>query len=132
MSFTSEQLFRYLMYSLRSYPSAVLLHYLLEEEAEKKELRDKVRSMAKTFLRHALTYHELRGALRDLEQLGLVETRVLAQSHTTVRVNAQAVLDLLATAPNENLPAMKPREFAFLRLWQEASIEQAARVADAG
>jgi hypothetical protein len=130
----SKALFNELLHRLRKYEDgkysdAMLLHYLLRQGADDSEFKSTAVKVALDALSGCLNRWEVQRSIDRLSQLGLISTRVHANTRTHFTVNREAVLALLAKPLPRNLPGIDERHFPFLDEWKTA--QKAAGSADA-
>jgi hypothetical protein len=128
MNMNSQSLFIELLHRLRKYEDAkysdaMLLHYLLRQGADETEFKSTAVKVALDALAGCLNRWEVQRAIDRLTQLGLISTRVHANTRTHFKVNRDAVLALLAKPLPRNLPGIDERHFSFLDEWQAAQSE---------
>jgi DNA-binding MarR family transcriptional regulator len=129
----SKALFNELLHRLRKYEDgkysdAMLLHYLLRQGADDSEFKSTAVKVALDALSGCLNRWEVQRSIDRLSQLGLISTRVHANTRTHFTVNREAVLALLAKPLPRNLPGIDERHFPFLDEWKAA--QKAAGSAD--
>lgn len=122
MSGTPEALFVRLSYHLERVRNVVVLMYLLERQADLQEAKTTSAMIATHGLHGALTYREVRNAINDLIELGLVTTRVHPNTRTHFTVHRDAVLQLLAKPLPHDLPGVRQSSYPFLDAWRAASV----------
>lgn len=130
----SKALFNELLHRLRKhedgkYSDAMLLHYLLRQGADETEFKSTAVKVALDALAGCLNRWEVQRSIDRLSQLGLISTRVHANTRTHFTVNREAVLALLAKPLPRNLPGIDERHFPFLDEWKAA--QTTAGAADA-
>lgn len=123
MDMDSKALFNELLHRLRKfedgkYSDAMLLHYLLRQGADGSEFKTTAIKVALDALHGCLNRWEVQRSIVRLSQLGLISTRVHANTRTHFSVNRQAVLALLAKPLPRNLPGIDERHFPFLDEWK--------------
>ena len=121
----SKALFNELLHRLRKhedgkYSDAMLLHYLLRQGADETEFKSTAVKVALDALAGCLNRWEVQRSIDRLSQLGLISTRVHANTRTHFTVNREAVLALLAKPLPRNLPGIDERHFPFLDEWKAA------------
>lgn len=121
----SKALFNELLHRLRKhedgkYSDAMLLHYLLRQGADETEFKSTAVKVALDALAGCLNRWEVQRSIDRLSQLGLISTRVHANTRTHFTVNRGAVLALLAKPLPRNLPGIDERHFPFLDEWKAA------------
>ena len=114
---TNPALFVSLMYRLKSFRNTALLTFLLEVEADKKDYASTTSVLALRYLGNQLSRREVQKAVDDLEELGLITTRVHANTKTYFKVNAEQVESLLAQPLPNHLPGMDDLQYPFLSRW---------------
>lgn len=114
---TSSVLFVNLMYRLKSFRNTAVLTFLLEVEADKKDYVATVPVLALRYLGNQLSRREVQKAVADLEDLGLITTRVHANTKTYFKVNADQVQKLLMQPLPDHLPGMDDLRYPFLDQW---------------
>lgn len=124
----SKALFNELLHRLRKYEDgkysdAMLLHYLLRQGADVVEHKTTSVKVALDALAGCLNRHDVQRSTVRLSQLGLISTRVHANTRTHFTVNRAAVLALLAKPLPRNLPGIDERHFPFLDEWRTAQKE---------
>lgn len=130
----SKALFNELLHRLRKYEDgkysdAMLLHYLLRQGADDSEFKSTAVKVALDALSGCLNRWEVQRSIDRLSQLGLISTRVHANTRTHFTVKREAVLALLAKPLPRNLPGIDERHFPFLDEWK--TDQKAAGSADA-
>ena len=130
----SKALFNELLHRLRKYEDgkysdAMLLHYLLRQGADDAEFKTTAVKVALDALAGCLNRRDVQRSIVRLSQLGLISTRVHANTRTHFTVNREAVLALLAKPLPRNLPGIDERHFPFLDEWKTA--QKTAGSADA-
>lgn len=115
---TNPALFVSLMYRLKSFRNTALLTFLLEVEADKKDYVTSASILALRYLGNQLSRREVQKAVDDLEELGLISTRVHANTKTYFKVNAEQVRALLSQPLPEHLPGMDDLQYPFLQSWK--------------
>jgi hypothetical protein len=116
----NELLHRLAKYEHGKYSDAMLLHYLLRQGADDIEFKSTAVKVALDALAGCLNRWEVQRSIERLTKLGLIATRVHANTRTHFTVNRDAVLALLAKPLPRNLPGIDERHFAFLDEWQAA------------
>ena len=119
-SLFNELLHRLCKYEDAKYSDAMLLHYLLRQGADVAELRTTAAKVAQDALSGCVNRRDVQRSIDRLTQLGLISTRVHANTRTHFKVNRDAVLTLLAKPLPRNLPGIDERPFSFLDEWQAA------------
>lgn len=122
---TNQTLFVNLMYRLKSFRNVTVLNFLLEVGAEQKEYSCSAQILAHRYLGNQLSARQVEKALSDLIELGLITTRVHANTKTHMRVNAEAVKTLLSQPLPPHLPGMDDLNFSFLNEWQADKVNGA-------
>lgn len=130
----SKALFNELLHRLRryedcKYSDAMLLHYLLRQGADDAEFKTTAVKVALDALAGCLNRRDVQRSIVRLSQLGLISTRVHANTRTHFTVKREAVLALLAKPLPRNLPGIDGRHFPFLDEWKTA--QKSAGSADA-
>lgn len=121
----SKALFVELLHRLRKfedgkYSDAMLLHYLLRQGANEAEFKTTAVKVALDALSGCLNRWEVQRSIVRLTEMGLISTRVHANTRTHFSVNRDAVLALLARPLPRNLPGIDERSFPFLDDWHES------------
>ena len=116
---SNPSLFVNLMYRLKSYRNTAVLMFLLEVEADQKDYVASVPVLAHRYMGNQLSRREVQKAVDDLEELGLISTRVHANTKTYFKVNADQVRALLAQPLPEHLPGMDDLQYPFLQSWKD-------------
>lgn len=119
-SLFNELLHRLSKYENGKYSDAMLLHYLLRQGADGEEFKSTAVKVALDALSGCLNRWEVQRSIERLTQLGLISTRVHANTRTHFTVNREAVLALLAKPLPRNLPGIDERHFPFLDEWRAA------------
>lgn len=114
----NELLHRLTKYKNGKYSDAMLLHYLLRQGADKEEFKTTAIKVALDALAGCLNRGDVQRSIERLKQLGLISTRVHANTRTHFTVNREAVLELLSEPLPRNLPGIDERHFSFLDEWQ--------------
>jgi hypothetical protein len=120
---SSKELFNELLHRLHKfeqgkYSDAMLLHYLLRQGADDTEFKSTAVKVALDALAGCLNRRDVQRSIERLTQLGLIATRVHANTRTHFTVNRDAVLALLAKPLPRNLPGIDERHFGFLDEWK--------------
>lgn len=118
----SKALFNELLHRLRKYADgkysdAMLLHYLLRQGADGTEFKTTAVKVALDALSGCINRRDVQRSIDRLTELGLISTRVHANTRTHFKVNREAVLALLAKPLPRNLPGIDERHFPFLDEW---------------
>lgn len=121
----SKALFNELLHRLRKYADgkysdAMLLHYLLRQGADDAEFKTTAVKVALDALYGCINRRDVQRSIDRLTELGLISTRVHANTRTHFTVNRDAVLALLAKPLPRNLPGIDERHFPFLDEWAAA------------
>lgn len=121
----SKALFNELLHRLRKYEDgkysdAMLLHYLLRQGADGTEFKTTAVKVALDALSGCINRRDVQRSIDRLTELGLISTRVHANTRTHFTVNREAVLTLLAKPLPRNLPGIDERHFPFLDEWVAA------------
>ncbi len=113
----SPLLFVSLMYRMKSFRNVVVLMFLLEVEADKKEYACSIPVMANRYLGNQISRREAQKAVSDLEDIGLISLRVHANTKIYFKVNGDMVLSLLDQPLPEHMPGLEDLKFPFLEEW---------------
>lgn len=116
----NELIHRLSKYEDGKYSDAMLLHYLLRQGADDAEYKTTAVKVAFDALAGCLNRRDVQRSTERLSQLGLISTRVHANTRTHFTVNREAVLALLAKPLPRNLPGIDERHFPFLDEWRAA------------
>lgn len=112
-----RDLFVHLLLRMRHFGDAAVLWVLLKERAEKKELKTTSMLMSHVQLAGAIDRNAAKRAFKSLQDQGLIHVRVHRKTATLVKVDREAVLDLLRTPLDERLPGLSAKVFPFLESW---------------
>lgn len=126
---TSDELFIELVHRLRFYTDAMLLFGMLKEHADVHEFDSTRAKISRRQMDNAVTDREVRRSLERLQERGLVTVRTHANTRTYIRVDRQAVFDLLRQPLSPRLPGRQDFQFPFLDAW---ATETAAAKAASG
>lgn len=118
MHFNTERLFVQLSYRLGRARTVAVLMYLLDREADQREIRTTLTTLSTHGLAGKFTLNEVRKAINDLVTLGLVSTLVHPNTRTHLKVDRAAVLDLLAAPLPDELPGVRQSSCSFLDAWR--------------
>ncbi len=128
---TGQQLFIELVQRFARYEDAAVLWVFLKEHADQAEYKDSAERIAFDQLQETVKRWDVQRATQRLEEQGLISTRVHANFRTHVRVNQEAVLELLRKPMAEKLPSRSTRHFPFLDAWDaDIAATQAAAVVE--
>ncbi len=121
----SSQLFVEILHRLHKYEDgkysdALLLHYLLRQGAEEAEFKTTAVKVALDAMSGCINRRDVQRSIVRLTEMGLISTRVHANTRTHFSVNRDAVLALLARPLPRNLPGIDERFFPFLNDWHES------------
>jgi hypothetical protein len=122
----NELLHRLCKYEDCKYSDEMLLHYLLRQGADEAEFKTTSVKLALDALSGCLNRWEVQRSADRLSKLGLISTRVHANTRTHFLVNRQTVLALLAKPLARNLPGIDERHFSFLDAWQSQRLSAAS------
>ena len=122
----NELLHRLCKYEGGKYSDAMLLHYLLRQGADEQEFKSTAVSIALDALSACVNRRDVQRSIERLTGMGLITTRVHANTRTHFSVNKAAVLALLSKPLPRNLPGLDERHFAFLDRWREMQSLQAS------
>lgn len=120
----SSTLFVSLMYRLKSFRNVTVLTFLLEVEADQREYACSVPVLAHRYLGNQISRREAQKAVSDLEELGLISSRVHANTKTYFKVNGEQVLALLNQPLPEGMPGLAGLKFPFLNEWSGSATKQ--------
>lgn len=116
----NELLHRLSKYEEGKYSDAMLLHYLLRQGADEQEFKSTAVKVALDALAGCINRWDVQRSIERLTKMGLIATRVHANTRTHLSVNPEAVLALLEKPLPRNLPGLDDRHFAFLDRWRDA------------
>ena len=116
----NELLHRLCKYEGGKYSDAMLLHYLIRQGADDVEFKSTAVKVALDALAGCVNRRDVQRSIERLTQLGLISTRIHANTRTHFTVNRDAVLALLAKPLPRNLPGLDERSFPFLDQWTSA------------
>lgn len=116
----NELLHRLTKYEGGKYSDAMLLHYLLRQGADDTEFKTTAVKVALDAMSGCLNRWDVQRSLGRLTNMGLISTRVHANTRTHFTVKRDAVLALLAKPLPRNLPGLDERSFPFLDEWAAA------------
>ena len=112
-----NELFAQLIQRIRSYNDSCVLWILLKEYADEKEYAVSVYQLSDVQLAGDLKKDAVHRSLQRLQELGFITIRVRHKSETLIKVDREAVLNLLRTPIAERLPAVSKKVFPFLDAW---------------
>lgn len=115
-----ELLHRLNKYEDGKYSDAMFLHYLLRQGAHEVEFKTTAVKVALDAMSGSINRRDVQRSIVRLTEMGLISTRVHANTRTHFSVHREAVLDLLARPLPRNLPGIDEREFSFLTDWRES------------
>ena len=131
MSLNSD-LFVRLSYRLKSMRNVAVLMYLLENGADVAEVKNTLPMISYHGLSNAVSYKEVRKAVEDLIELGLVTTRIHANTKTHFTVDRAAVLAFLSKPVAHDLPGLRDSAYPFLEAWRTQPVGQPSQEPVAG
>ncbi|UUO09440.1 hypothetical protein M6D76_10300 [Alcaligenes faecalis] len=112
---TNEQLFVHLLHRLRKYSDALVLHVILQDHGDKRQVKTSAVKMALDSLRGQIQRWQVQRSLERLESLGLINVMPQPNYRTLVTVNQEALLAFLNQEPLSNmLPGFRANTFPFL------------------
>lgn len=126
----NELLHRLAKYEQGKYSDAMVLHYLLRQGADEEEFKSTAVKVALDALAGCLNRRDVQRSVERLTSMGLISTRVHANTRTHFTVHREAVLRLLAKPLPRNLPGLDERHFSFLDEWKAASEAPSSVVPD--
>ncbi len=112
---TNEQLFVHLLHRLRKYSDALVLHVILQDHGDKRQVKTSAVKMALDSLRGQIQRWQVQRSLERLESLGLINVMPQPNYRTLVTVNQEALLAFLNQEPLSGmLPGFRANTFPFL------------------
>ncbi|OSZ45838.1 hypothetical protein BVZ31_00760 [Alcaligenes faecalis] len=112
---TNEQLFVHLLHRLRKYSDALVLHVILQDHGDKRQVKTSAVKMALDSLRGQIQRWQVQRSLERLESLGLINVMPQPNYRTLVTVNQEALLAFLNQEPLSGmLPGIRANTFPFL------------------
>ena len=112
---TNEQLFVHLLHRLRKYSDALVLHVILQDHGDKRQVKTSAVKMALDSLRGQIQRWQVQRSLERLESLGLINVMPQPNYRTLVTVNQEALLAFLNQEPlSDMLPGFRANTFPFL------------------
>ncbi|AYR19474.1 hypothetical protein [Alcaligenes faecalis] len=112
---TNEQLFVHLLHRLRKYSDALVLHVILQDHGDKRQVKTSAVKMALDSLRGQIQRWQVQRSLERLESLGLINVMPQPNYRTLVTVNEDALLAFLNQESLSNmLPGFRANTFPFL------------------
>ena len=110
----SEQFFTALIHRLQRYDDAMVLHAVIQQQADVTELRTTATRIALDLLGHRVEKKQVQRALDRLSDLGLLQVRPHPNYRTLITVDREAVQALLRTPVSDYLPGLSSDSFPFL------------------
>ncbi|MCX5470208.1 hypothetical protein OSH04_00620 [Alcaligenes sp. A-TC2] len=112
---TNEQLFVHLLHRLRKYSDALVLHVILQDHGDKRQVKTSAVKMALDSLRGQIQRWQVQRSLERLESLGLINVMPQPNYRTLVTVNEEALVAFLNQESLSNmLPGFRANTFPFL------------------
>lgn len=111
----NEQLFVHILHRLGKYSDALVLHVLLQDHGDERQVKTSAVKMALDALRGRVQRWQVQRSLERLEALGLIEVRPHPNYRTVITVNREALLEFLNKDDLSNmLPGFRVNSFPFL------------------
>ena len=110
---TSQQLFISLLYRLGDLAEATILYRALSKGADKQEYQTTAKQLSEE-LGSEIDRFRVRRALKRLSTGELIEVRAQPNYRTCIKVNRDAVDELLREPINPNLPGMSTGSFPYI------------------
>lgn len=111
---TGEQLFISLLHRLQDYQTGMVLHALIQQQADQTELKTSCSQLSLNLLGARVSLKQVQRALARLEDLGLVQSRSHTNYRTHITVDREAVQALLRVPVSDYLPGLRSDSFPFL------------------
>lgn len=111
---TGEQLFISLLHRLQDYQAAMVLHALIQQQADQTEFKISCSQLSLSLLGGRVSLKQVQRALIRLEEQGLVQSRTHTNYRTHITVDREAVQALLRTPVSDYLPGLRNDSFPFL------------------
>lgn len=112
---TNEQLFVHLLHRICKYSDALVLHTVLQDHGDKRQVKTSAVKMALDSLRGQVSPKQVQRSLKRLESMGLINVMPQPNYRTLVTVNSDALLELLNQDPLSGmLPGFRANTFPFL------------------
>lgn len=112
---TNEQLFVHILHRLGKYSDALVLHVLLQDHGDERQVKTSAVKMALDALRGRVQRWQVQRSLERLEALGLIEVKPHPNYRTVITVNREALLEFLNKQSLSNmLPGFRANTFPFL------------------
>ncbi len=110
----SKQLFTELVHRLQRYDDSMVLHAVIQQQADVTELRTSATRIALDFLGNRVQKKQVQRALDRLTDMGLLQVQAHANYRTHITVDREAVQALLRTPVSDYLPGLNSDSFPFL------------------
>ncbi|MFA1602671.1 hypothetical protein ACDW82_03335 [Alcaligenes faecalis] len=112
---TNEQLFVHLLHRICKYSDALVLHTVLQDHGDKRQVKTSAVKMALDSLRGQVSPKQVQRSLKRLESMGLINVMPQPNYRTLVTVNSDALLEFLNQDPLSGmLPGFRANTFPFL------------------
>lgn len=110
----SKQLFTELVHRLQRYDDSMVLHAVIQQQADVIELRTSATRIALDFLGNRVQKKQVQRALDRLSDMGLLQVQAHPNYRTHITVDREAVQALLRTPVSDYLPGLRNDSFPFL------------------
>ncbi|ASC88904.1 MULTISPECIES: hypothetical protein [Alcaligenes] len=112
---TNEQLFVHLLHRICKYSDALVLHTVLQDHGDKRQVKTSAVKMALDSLRGQVSPKQVQRSLKRLESMGLINVMPQPNYRTLVTVNSDSLLEFLNQDPLSGmLPGFRANTFPFL------------------
>lgn len=112
---TNEQLFVHLLHRICKYSDALVLHTVLQDHGDKRQVKTSAVKMALDSLRGQVSPKQAQRSLKRLESMGLINVMPQPNYRTLVTLNSDALLEFLNQDPlSDMLPGFRANTFPFL------------------
>ena len=112
---TNEQLFVHLLHRICKYSDALVLHTVLQDNGDKRQVKTSAVKMALDSLRGQVSPKQVQRSLKRLESMGLINVMPQPNYRTLITVNSDALLEFLNQDPLSGmLPGFRANTFPFL------------------
>ena len=112
---TNEQLFVHILHRLGKYSDALVLHVVLQDHGDVRQVKTSAVKMALDALRGQISAKQVQRSLHRLVDLGLIEAKPHPNYRTVITLNREALLEFLNQEKLSNmLPGFRANSFPFL------------------
>lgn len=112
---TNEQLFVHLLHRIGKYSDALVLHTVLQDHGDKRQVKTSAVKMALDSLRGQVSPKQVQRSLKRLESVGLINVMPQPNYRTLITVNSDALLEFLnQDSLSGMLPGFRANKFPFL------------------